>query len=96
MNGFPIVIAGIAAGLILVGILITVAQKRKKEGTAGESNYRTLFILGITFLSLGIIYEIVYFTSSTKVFLILGFAFIALGLSYIAIGLSNKSKWKKP
>jgi uncharacterized membrane protein HdeD (DUF308 family) len=96
MNGFPVIIVGLVAGLILVGILTVIALKRKRDGDSGESNYRTLFFLGITFLSLGIIYEIVYFTSSTKVFFILGFAFIALGLSYIAIGLSNRNKWNKP
>jgi len=44
---------------------------------------------------LGIIYEIVFFVSGTKVFLVLGIAFIGMGLSYIAIGLGNRDKWKK-
>ena len=95
MNGFPLVIAGIIAGLILVVLLIAITFKRKREGEFKEINYKAFFILGICFLSLGIIYEIVFFVSSTKVFLVLGIAFIGLGLSYIAIGLSNRDKCKK-
>ena len=91
MNGFPLVIAG----LILVGILIAITLKKKKEGKSGESNYRALFILGVTFFPLGIIYEIVFFMSDTTVFLVLGLAFIAMGTSYLAIGLGNRDKWKR-
>lgn len=68
--------------------------KRKHEGKSGETNYRVFFILGLTFSSLGITYEIVFFITDTKVFLILGLVFIAMGLSYLAIGLANRSKWK--
>jgi len=93
MNEFPLVIVGIIAGLILVGILVAMTLKRKKEGKSGETNYRALFVLGITFFSLGIIYEIVFFVSGTTVFLVLGLAFIAMGLSYLAIGLGNRDKW---
>ena len=95
MNGFPLVIAGIIAGLILVVLLIAITFKRKREGKFKEINYKAFFILGITFLLLGIIYEIVFFASGTKVFLVLGIAFIGLVLSYIAIGLSNRDKWEK-
>ena len=95
MNEFPLVIVGIIVGLILVGILVAMTLKRKREVNSGETNYRALFILGITFFPLGIIYEIVFFVSGTKVFLILGLSFIAMGLSYLAIGLANRDKWKK-
>ena len=95
MNDFPWAILGVTAGLALVGILLTVTLKRKREEKPRGTNYRAFFVLGITFLPLGIIYEIVFFTSGTKVFLVLGLAFIAMGISYLAIGLTNKEKWKK-
>ncbi|MFC1935146.1 hypothetical protein ACFLXZ_02400 [Chloroflexota bacterium] len=95
MNTSPLVIIGIIVGVILVGILIVIALKRKKQGKSKGTNYRVLFILGISFLPLGIIYNIVFFTSGTKVFLVLGIAFIGMGLSYLAIGLGNRDKWKK-
>ena len=56
--------------------------------------YRTFFILGIAFLPLGILYEIVFFISGTMVFLVLGLAFIAMGIPYLAIGLANRDKWE--
>ena len=95
MNTYPFVIIGIIVGLILVGILVVFALKKKKGEKSQGTNYRALFILGICFLPLGIIYNIVFFTSGTKVFLVLGIAFIGMGLSYLAIGLGNRDKWKK-
>jgi len=95
MNEFPLVIIGIIVGLILVGILVALTIKWKKEAKSGETNYRALFILGITFIPIGIIYEITFFISGKTIFLILGLSFIAMGLSYLAIGLGNREKWKR-
>ena len=94
MNGFPWIIIGIAIGLILTGILVVVTLKIKKEGYSKGTDYRAFFTLGISFLALGIIYEIVLLVSCTKVFLVLGIVFIGLGISYLAIGLGNKDKWQ--
>ena len=95
MNELPWVIAGIVVGLILIGILAAIILKRKREGKFGETNYRALFILGITFFPMGIIYEITFFVSGKTVFLVLGLSFIAMGLAYLAISLVNRDKWKK-
>ena len=94
MGTFPFVIIGICIGLILIGILAVFAWKKNQEEKAKGTGYRVLFILGIIFLPLGIIYEIVFFVSGTKVFFILGIAFIGMGLSYLTIGLGNRGKWK--
>ena len=96
MTNIPLVILGISVGLMLVGVLAVVAMRRKKEDKTKtrETNYRALFILGITFFPLGLIYEIIFFISGTIVFLVLGLSFIAMGLSYLAIGLSNRDKWR--
>ena len=96
MNEFPWVIVGIIVGLVLFGALgVLVVRRRKKGSKPQETNYRALFILGIAFIPVGIIYEIVFFVSGTKVFLVLGLAFVAMGLSYLAIGLANRDKWEK-
>jgi hypothetical protein len=95
MSEFPLIVAGIVVGLIILGLFVFVALRRRKETKPGETNYRDFFVLGITFLPLGIIYEIVFFVSGNTVFLVLGLAFVALGLSYLAIGLKNRDKWKK-
>jgi len=95
MNASLWVIIGIAVGLILLGILVILTIKRKKEANSKGTNYRAIFILGITFIPLGIIYEITFFVSRENVFLVLGLSFIGMGLSYLAIGLSNRKKWKR-
>ena len=94
MGTFPFVLIGIFIGLILVGILAVFVWKKNKEGKAKGIGYRVLFIMGIIFLPLGIIYEIVFFASGTTVFLVLGIAFIGMGLSYLAISLGNRDKCK--
>lgn len=94
MNDFPWVIVGIIVGLVLVVILVVLAFKRRKEGKPQNVDYRTFFILGITFLPLGVLCEIAFFISDTHVFLVLGLAFIAMGISYVSIGLANRDKWK--
>ena len=94
MTNIPLVILGISVGLMLIGVLAVVAMIRKKEDKTRKTNYRALFILGVTFFPLGLIYEIIFFISGTIVFLVLGLSFIAMGLSYLAIGLSNRDKWR--
>lgn len=95
MHNIPLIILGISVGLMLVGVLIIVAIRKKREGETRETNYRAFFILGVTFFPLGIIYEIVFFVSGTIVFLVLGLSFIAMGLPYLVIGLNNRDKWEK-
>jgi len=94
MSGLPLIFLLVAIGLFLLGMLLPwAAWRKKKEGKQQTPNYRSLFILGATFLSLGIIYEVVFFVSDVKAFLVLGLAFMAMGLSYLAIGLANRTKW---
>jgi len=95
MDSIPWIIIGIILGLVVTGIGIVVVWKRRKEVKSQDTGYRALYILGLSFLPLGVIFEIIFFTSDTKVFLVLGFVFIALGLSYLSIGLANKDKWNK-
>ncbi|MFX1265651.1 MAG: hypothetical protein ACFFH0_09750 [Promethearchaeota archaeon] len=89
------VIIGIIVGVILVSILAVMTLRMKREGKPKETNYRTFYILGITFLPLGIIYEIDFFISDNTVFLVLGLAFIAMGTSYLVIGMGNRDKCKR-
>jgi uncharacterized membrane protein YoaK (UPF0700 family) len=73
---------------VIVGIsVLYIMQKKKKEGTYKEPDYRAFFIMGICFLPMGII-----FTSSINPGFI---GFIGLGIVYMAIGLANRDKWKK-
>lgn len=73
--------------LLIVGIVtLLILLKKRKEGKMEEPDYRAFFIMGISFLPLGIILSVV-----VSVGLL---AIAALGLIYIIIGLTNRDKWK--
>jgi len=51
-------------------------------------DYRSLFILGISFIGVGV----VFLTAVNKA---IGIAFIAISITYMIIGIKNKDKWPK-
>jgi hypothetical protein len=51
-------------------------------------DYRTLFILGISFSGVGV----VFLATVNKA---IGLAFIGISITYMIIGLKNKDKWQK-
>ena len=80
----------IALLIITVATLIAtvlIIKKKKKEIATKEIDYRAFFILGISFLPMGIIF------SSTISPAFIGF--IGMGACFMVIGLANKDKWKK-
>ena len=84
--------------LLLVGILVTlllvlVLRKRKREGKAGETDYKAFFIMGLAFLPTGLAMMMVYFF--TELPFEIGLPLFALGLIYLIVGLVNRDKWKK-
>lgn len=82
------VIVGILFGLVVVGLLVVAfILKRKKEPKPQEADYRAFFIMGISFLPMGIIFS----TTINPGFM----GFTALGIIYMAIGLQHRDKWEK-
>jgi len=77
-----LVLGGLALGL---GIGITLWRNRWNLNR-GEPNYKAFFIMGITFLSLGIV-----LSAATENPGLIGMS--GLGAAYIAIGLKNRDKW---
>ena len=87
MNTWIIITLLIGIIAVIVGIItVIIVRKKMKEGTH-ETNYKALFIMGISFLPIGII-----FTSTISPAFV---SFIAIGAVYMAIGLSNRDKWEK-
>ena len=74
----------IVIGLIIIGLLIVLLLqfKRKKY----KPNYRLFFILGMTWVPLGVVF---YITTRN-------FGFFVMGLIFLVIGLVNKDKWEEP
>lgn len=75
--------------LVLLGFIITLIfwKKKKVSNNWGETDYRAFFIMGISFLPMGIIFT----TIISPAFI----SFFALGIIYMSIGLANRDKWEK-
>jgi 4-amino-4-deoxy-L-arabinose transferase-like glycosyltransferase len=89
MNEWVLISIALVAILVLLGIAITFIfwKKKKEDNNKVETDYRAFFIMGISFLPMGIIFTIVI----SPAFI----SFLALGLIYMSIGLINRDKWKK-
>ena len=80
---------------LLIGVIVAIIgvivfytlQKKQKEGASKETDYRAFFIIGISFLPMGILFAVL---------VNIGFIGIAvLGLIYLITGLKNRDKWNK-
>jgi hypothetical protein len=83
------VIFGILVGvLVIVVTIVLLVRRRKIDPKKEEVNYQMFFIMGISFLPLGIIFSVTINP---------GFmAFIAMGLIYMILGLAHRDEWEKP
>jgi len=77
-----IVILLVITGLLAISLFIF----KRKQNIGNEKNYRTFFILGITFLPIGIMMSIAVDNP--------GFIGIAgMGAAFLVASLVNKDKW---
>jgi len=81
----------IAIGLVVVvlGIVVYALQKKGKR----QVDYRRLFIMGVIWLPVGIVFLLMHFLFDRP--FIIGVPFLAMGLIYLTIGLANKGKWRE-
>ena len=70
----------IIAGLALLGLVIFAVNAYRHRGESREPNYRAFFVMGITWLPIGIATD--------------NYAFSFMGLAFLIIGLANRDKWK--
>jgi hypothetical protein len=87
------IIAVIMIGILLIAIFVLIVtiywvKKYGKDERIKEVDYRAFFIIGMSFLPIGIVLT---FVVGNPGFI----GFMGLGIAYIAIGLANKDKWKK-
>jgi uncharacterized membrane protein len=86
-SSLPVVVI-ILSALILLGILaVIMIRKKMKEGKPVEIDYNAFFVMGISFLPLGIVLTVLINP---------GFIGLAgLGLISIIIGLSHRERWRR-
>ena len=85
--GFVIwLVGGILAIIILLG-LVMVMYYRKNPTKRKETDYYTFFVLGISWVPIGIVF---WLTLDMP----FGMVFFMMGICYLAIGLANRDKWK--
>ncbi len=82
---YAIIILVLGGLALCLGIGITLWRKRWNLNQ-GEPNYKAFFIMGITFLSMGIV-----LSAATENPGLIGIS--GLGVAYLAIGLKNRDKW---
>ena len=83
----------ILAIAVVTGILATLmVRKQKKEGKP-PINYRTFFILGVTWIPFSIVLMVVSFILQIPFYI--GFPFFIIGLIYLIRGLTNRDKWQQ-
>ena len=73
--------------LLILIIAIIIVKTKRIDCVNDEIDYRTYFILGLTFLIMGIILLV---STDNMGF----FSFLVLGLIFLTISLKNKYKWK--
>ena len=79
MNNY--LILSILIGIAVLAILFALIFIYRNKGQRIEPDYRVFFILGITWLPLGIATD--------------NPGFLGLGAVFMVIGLANRSKWKE-
>ena len=72
-------ITGVAV-LVVLGVVIAIYIKSKNKNERTETNYRAFFILGISFLPIGIA------TDNPGLW--------GMGIVFLVLGLVNRDKWK--
>ena len=78
MNAYPII--AILIGLLVVVMLAVMFIVYRRRGELPETDYRVFFILGLTWLPLGIATD--------------NPSFWGLGAVFLIAGLANRDKWK--
>jgi len=76
-DAIPWILVGVLALVVVLGIVFWRVYRSKKNP---ETNYKTLFYVGIVWLAIGLPMG--------------NFALWGMGMVFIAVGLANRGKWK--
>jgi len=93
MNGIPWILVSILVVLVLLGIVMIVAARRRKGPRSVD--YRNYFVMGVIWLALGpIMILLPWLLHGEEPSFAFSF-FLVMGLAYAIVGLRNRDKWGK-
>jgi len=72
--------------ILLLIVIIGIVAIKNSKGKKQEMDYKTFYIIGISWLPLGIV-----FTASDMP---IGIPFFAMGLVFLSLGLAHRDKWQ--
>ena len=84
----------ILAVLMVAGAIVALlVLRRSREGKSSEPNYYAFFIMGVSFIPIGVIWIAVSLTLDIS--FVAGIPFLGLGVTYLIFGLANRDKWRE-
>ena len=93
MNGIPWVLVAILVILALLGGVVVVTIRKRKQPT--RVDYRNYFVMGVVFLATGVFLILLPWFLHGEVSLPMGGFVLVMGLAYTISGLLNREKWGK-
>ncbi len=93
MNSIPWILVAILVGVIVLGILMVVVVRRRKEPR--RVDYRNYFVMGVIWLAFAPFLILLPWLLHGEEPFSMGYFFLMMGLGYTIIGLMNKDKWGK-
>ena len=93
MNGTPWILAAILVTLVLLGIVMVVVVRKRKQPR--RLDYRNYFVMGVVWLATGVVLSLLPWFLHEEVSLSMGGFFLVMGLAYTIIGVVNREKWGK-
>jgi len=89
MNSIPWILIGV----IVLGILMVVVVRRRKEPR--RVDYRNYFVMGVIWLAFAPFLILLPWLLHGEEPLFMGLFFLIMGLGYTIVGLMNRDKWGK-
>jgi uncharacterized membrane protein HdeD (DUF308 family) len=91
MNDIPWTLVVILVILVLLGIAVVTAIRKRKQPR--RVDYRNHFWTGIVSLATGVFLVLLPWVLHGEVSLLMGGFFLVMGVAYVVSGLRNREKW---
>ena len=89
MSAIPWMIISLGAILLVLVILFALIFVKGKKAKKPATDYYAFFVMGITWLPMGIAFRLIFPET------LVGYFFISLGIIYTILGFVHRKEWKK-